>query len=220
MNHSFGQRIAAAVVVLVAVAAGSACSGGDAETIVLVPSSFTDVVDAIDLANEPDPTWVLAGSSRLVSQLADGADASLLITADQTTMNQAVADGLVTTELGVVARNRLVLAVAPGNAAGIESIDDLADDSRLVGVCAIAVPCGRLAAAALDELDIDLAADTEEASVRALAVKISRGELDAGLIYATDALSLDLSTVDSDRLADFVTEYPAAAIGTGDEGGK
>lgn len=208
------------VTMLVAVAmVAGACSNGDTDRpIAFVPSSFTDVTWGSEAFTGIDPEWVIAGSTRLITQLEDGAEADLLITADQASMDQAAADGLVTEQLGVVARNRLVLAVAPGNPAGIESLDAMADEGLLIGVCAPAVPCGRLAADALAAAGIDLAADTEEANVRALAAKIEQGELDAGLVYASDVMLLELDAVDDPRLATFVNSYPAALVGDSERG--
>ncbi|MDW3219548.1 MAG: substrate-binding domain-containing protein [Acidimicrobiales bacterium] len=206
------------IVVVAIVATAGLCGESDDPDIAMVPSSFTDLTAEIDRALDDDPVWVIAGSSRLVRQLADGAAADLLITADAATMEQALADGLVDTTLGVVARNRLVFAVAPDNPGGITSVEDLGDGDRFLGVCAPEVPCGRLAAAALDELGIEVAADTEEPNVRALALKIARGELDGGLIYATDARAFSLDTVDDVRLEAFVTDYVAASVHGGTTG--
>ena len=203
---------AAALVALALV--GAACASEPDRSVAMVPSSFTDLTDAIDAALDTETVWIIAGSSRLVSQLADGADADLLITADRETMQRAVDADLVDTPLGVVASNRLVLAVAPGNPAGIDELADLTDDDLLIGVCAIEVPCGRLAEQATTTIGLTVAADTEEPNVRSLALKITRGELDGGLIYATDARAFGLDTVDDDALAPFVTDYVAASVHT------
>lgn len=205
------SRVAAAVTLLLL----TGCAA-DAPAAAMVPSSFTGLTERIDDRGAVDTEWIIAGSSRLVRQLADGADADVLVTADEETMRTAVAQGLVAGDPVVVAGNRLVLALAPGNPGGIDGLADLADPARLLGVCAAEVPCGRLALDATTTLGVDLAVDTEEPSVRALALKISRGELDAGLVYATDALDLGLATVDDDRLAPFATEYFAATPGGGD----
>jgi molybdate transport system substrate-binding protein len=135
-----------------------------------------------------------------------------LITADAETMDHAVDDGLVTGDPIVIARNRLVLALAPGNPGGITGLDDLVDTDLLLGVCAVEVPCGRLAARAREESRVQLAIDTEEPNVRSLALKIARGELDAGLIYATDASDLGLATLDEGSLDGFETEYLAVSV--------
>ena len=205
------SRTALTPLLLVAGLAAAGC-GADASTVVMAPSSFTGLTAGIDAALDDEPDWVIAGSNRLVRQLADGARADVLITADETTMAAAVAEGLVTSEPVTVATNRLVLAVAPGNPGPVTSLDDLSDERLLLGLCAVEVPCGRLAAEARGRLGLDLSVDTEEPNVRSLARKIAGGELDAGLIYATDAADLDLATVDDEVLGAFVTDYLAASL--------
>lgn len=189
--------------------------GADEGPVAMVPSSFTGITEEIDRRDAVDTEWIVAASSRLVTQLADGARADVLITADEETMQRAIDDGLVS-RLGTVARNQLVLATAPGNPGAISSAGDLENPDLVLGVCAAEVPCGRLAAEAASTLGLTVAADTEESNVRSLALKIAGGELDAGLIYATDALALGLDTVDDVALAEFDTDYPAAATDGGD----
>lgn len=159
---------------------------------------------------------LLAGSSSLVAQLAEGAPADILITADEVTMQRAVAAGSVRGEVSLIASNTLVLAVAPGNPAGITGIADLSRADLLWGLCAGDVPCGALADQALAAAGITPAVATRELNVRALATKIALGELDGGLIYATDAAALGLPTVTAgqtvDHLARFVNRYPMASV--------
>lgn len=212
------HRIVGALLGALALTA-SMCSGDSSSKAVMVPSSFAGVTVEVDRALERDTEWIAAGSSRLVAQLADGAEATLLITADTATMKRAVDEALVSDLPVTIATNRLVFAVAPGNPGAISSVADLADSSLLLGVCAAEVPCGRLAGAAADALDVTIAADTEEPNVRSLALKIARGELDGGVIYATDAAEFALATVDDDALAPFVNEYRAAGIDGSDATG-
>lgn len=186
--------------------------GEDAGTVALVPSSLTGVTVEIDDALGHETDWVIAGSSRLVRQLADGARADVLITADGETMQDAVGQALVAGEPVVIAGNRLVVALAPGNPGRIDDLNDLSNPDLLIGVCAAEVPCGRLAAEAMGALGLEVALDTEEPNVRALALKVETGELDAGLIYATDAADLGLETLRGDALDEFVTEYLATAV--------
>jgi len=199
---------------LATLAAATALTGcaDDGSSVALVPSSMTGIVGEIDLALESETDWVIAGSSRLVAQLADGAEAEILITADAITMDDAAARGLVAGEPVVFAGNRLVVALAPGNPGEVAHLSDLNRGDLLIGVCAPEVPCGRLAAEAADALDLDLSIDTEEPNVRSLANKVASGELDAGLIYATDAADLELETLDTNALAPFVTSYLVVSV--------
>ena len=192
----------------------AACSA-DSSTVAMVPSSFTSVTAEIDDALGTDTDWVIAGSSRLVRQLADGAVADVLITADAETMGDAVDQGLVAGPPVVIAGNRLVVALAPGNPGAIDEVDDLADPRLLLGVCAAEVPCGRLAATVQTALGLEFAVDTEEPNVRSLALKVARGELDAGLVYATDAADLELTTLVDEYFGDYETEYLAASVSGG-----
>jgi molybdate transport system substrate-binding protein len=201
-------------IILTATIALSGC-GDDSATVAMVPSSFTGLTVEIDRALDTETDWIIAGSSRLVRQLADGATADLLITADADTMREAVAQRLVSGEPVTIAANRLVVALAPGNPGGLDDLDDLRDPALLLGVCAAEVPCGRLAAEVREAIDLSVSVDTEEPNVRALALKIAGGELDAGLIYATDAQDLGLDTLGEGPLDAFVTEYRAASVADG-----
>jgi len=201
----------------------SACGSGGASTdevVVMAASSLVDVVGAIDgaaLHDRPDQSLITirdtyAGSSSLVAQLRDGAPADVLITASRSTMTTAINNSSVEGPPILLARNRLVLAVADGNPGDITSLTDIADSSKVVGLCAPEVPCGALAARALSSLGIEPRVSTFEPNVRSLANKIRLGELDAGLVYRTDAFSLKLATIDAPELAGFSTDYLIAAI--------
>lgn len=156
-----------------------------------------ELADAFNAANAGDTEIVFnfAGSSKLVQQIGQGADADLFISADEQNMDAALdLPEFNGADAQVIATNLLVLATAPGNPAGIESLDDLAsggsaEDAR-IAICADGVPCGTLAHQVLDEKNITLASPTEEASVSDVATKIATGEVDAGFIYATDAQAL------------------------------
>ena len=149
---------------------------GAASTRVL-NSDLTDIADA-------DLLFVNAGSSTLVQQLADGAPGDVLLTADQATMDQAVAQGLVT-DPQVVATNSMVMVVPAGNPADVGSSDDLADAD--VVLCDPQVPCGTVSEALIDEQDIDVTPVSLEHSVSDVLGKVVSGEADAGWVYRTDA---------------------------------
>jgi len=92
----------------------------------------------------------------------------------------------------VIATNALVLATAPGNPGHVTGLADLARPDLLVGLCSADVPCVALALQPLADAQVAPSSDTLELNVRALATKLSLGELDAGLIYTTDAVVADL----------------------------
>lgn len=223
--------VAALGLALTALALASCGGGGRGDgseggtVVVMAASSLTDVLEEVSTAFERlgdsgpadgpgavTVTAVLAGSSALVAQLAEGADADVLMTADAATMQRAVEDGSVRGPAATVATNALVLAVAPGNPGRVGSLEDLGRADLLVGLCATGVPCGTLADRALSELGVEPTVDTRELNARALAVKIALGELDAGLVYATDASASGLETVAAAGLDRFTNPYLMASI--------
>jgi len=190
------KAMATAICVACAQALLAACSA-EPQTTVLAASSLATALDSL-AGDELRVTY--AGSASLVSQLDAGVPAALLVVADAESMDAAAATGRIHGDPVVIASNRLVLAVAEGNPGEVASLADLARPDLLVGLCAVEVPCGRLAAAELAEAEVVAAVDTEESSVRALAAKLSLGEVDAGLVYATDAAALGLEVIDDPAL--------------------
>jgi len=216
------KRAIASLATVAFLAAGCAgASGSGSDVVVLAPSSMVDLLSEGKIgfvgptsASKSGVRFSFSGSNALVSQIRDGAHADVLITASRSTMERAMAEGSVAGRPKVIARNRLVLAVAAGNPGGISSVDDLGDPSKVIGLCAPQVPCGTLSAEALDALGVTASPDTLEPNVRALANKIKLGEVDAGLIYRTDAMALGLPTITAKSLDQFSTEYLVAAIGS------
>ncbi|MCY3851724.1 MAG: substrate-binding domain-containing protein [Acidimicrobiaceae bacterium] len=206
------------------------CSSDDGETLIFAASSLAAATDDIDAELRAEgsvspPEWVLAGSSRLIAQVRDGARPDIIVAADVSRLDEILDLGYVVVDEPRIA-NRLVLAVADGNPARINSIDDLSLGAPLIGLCAPEVPCGATALRVAEEFGLTLRPDTAEPNVRALAHKLAGGELDAGLVYATDAASLGLQTINDARLegADgcknpAVTRYGIAALASPSEVG-
>lgn len=216
------KRIVSAVALAWAL---SACSSNSSGTVIFAASSLAAATDGINAALETDgtdpPEWVLAGSSRLIAQVRDGARPDIVVAADASQLDQILDFGYVLVERPVIA-NRLVLAVADGNPAGVGGLDDLSRDAPLLGFCAPEVPCGAAAVRIAAEVGVTMRPDTAEPNVRALARKLANGELDAGLVYVTDARSLGLQMIDDARLADLgdcshpaVTRYGIAVLAHG-----
>lgn len=163
--------------------------------------------------DHPDAEIVFnfAGSAALVRQLGEGAPADLFISADGATMDKALAlEEFTSSEVEVIATNRLVLATADGNPAQIRELADITD--HLIAICAPEVPCGALATTALEHAGVDLATSSEEANVNDVTTKIATGAVDAGFIYSTDAQALgstrDITVIELDGTPP--NDYPAA----------
>lgn len=203
------------VAVLAATVALVGCAADDGQPIVVMAaSSLADVLSEIETGalSDVDFTTAFAGSTTLVAQLREGAEADLLVTANGAAMTRAIDDGSVAGTPRALATNSLVLAVAPGNPGNVSGIADLADPDLVLGLCAPEVPCGSLAVEAAAGLGTVLRPDTEEPNVRALAVKIELGEVDAGLVYATDAAAYRLETIAVPGLERFVNDYLVASV--------
>lgn len=146
--------------------------------------AFTLIADAYE-ATAPDTEVELnlAGSTTLVEQVLRAAPVDVLATADERTMRRAV-DAGVAGEPVPFARNRMVVAWPAGGPD--RRVEDLGDDQLLVGLCAPQVPCGAAAREGLAAAGVQAAPDTEDPDVRTLLARLATGELDVGVVYATD----------------------------------
>lgn len=177
----------AAVAALAAVAAPAGCAG-DEGPFVFAASSLREPLAAA--AERTGVRAVFGASSRLAAQVVEGAPAEVLVTADEATMARAVDAGLVADGPHVVARNRLVVAVAAGNPAGVGGVADLGRPGLRVVLAAASVPAGRYADEALRAAGVRVRPVSREPDVRAAAAKVAAGEADAAVVYATDVRAL------------------------------
>lgn len=139
-------------------------------------------------AARPGTTVVFSfdGSATLVDQLAAGAAADVLATADRASMERAQTAGLVTGSPRVFATNLPTLIVPAGNPARITGLDGSLAGRKLV-VCAERVPCGAAARRLAAALRVTLSPVSEETRVSDVRAKVETGQADAGIVYATDA---------------------------------
>lgn len=133
-----------------------------------------------------DATYTFDGSSGLVDQIQGGAPADVFASADQTNMDKVVEAGLIDGDPALFATNYLVLVTPADNPAGITGFDDSLEGSKLV-TCAPDVPCGAATLRVSEAAGMSLTPVSEESSVTDVLGKVTSGEADAGLVYATDA---------------------------------
>lgn len=177
--------------------------------------AFTDIESAFEAANPGiEVTLNFGGSSSLRAQIIEGAPVDVFASANPANMDRVAAAGMLAGEPRIFARNLLRIAVPPGNPARVRGLDEFARGKLLLGLCARAVPCGDLARQALARAGVALSIDTEEPDVRALLTKIALGELDAGIVYATDIASADgaVEGIDIPGDVNLVAGYPIAAL--------
>src|SRR5947209_11064418 len=135
----------------------ASCGRGRERTLrVFAAASLTDGF-AGEQATLPNDrlTFSYAGSQALVQQTIQGAPADVIATADTKTMQRLVDAHLVEAPV-VFARNRLEIAVAPGNPKHITGLADLARRDVTIVLDDPSVPAGNYAAQALSKLGVSV----------------------------------------------------------------
>ena len=174
---------AVAVAILSAAACGGSEAGGEevsARPTVLAAASLTEAFEELGGAD-----FSFAGSQSLATQLEQGAPADVIATADERVMQRLVDAGLVE-EPAAFAGNELVIAVEPGNPKGVRGLADLGRDDLVVVLADPSVPVGAYAAGVLERAGVTVRPSSLELDVKAVLAKVTSGEADAGIVYATD----------------------------------
>jgi molybdate transport system substrate-binding protein len=220
-------------------AAASEAAGESVELIVFAAASLTETLNAIAQdysAENPGVTFRFNfdSSGTLKTQIQEGADCDLFLSAGQKQMNQlditasadVNTDGLdfvdPSTRVDLL-ENKVVLCVPEGSDKGIDSFDALAEHLKAQDILFCMgnsdVPVGQYTQKILAYYDLDeeaLAAAgviTYGSNVKEVTTQISEGSVDAGVVYCTDAYSAGLTPVD-EATAEMCGQviYPAAVL--------
>ena len=107
-----------------------------------------------------------------------------------------------------------MIAVAKGNPKGITGLADIAKPDVKVALCAEQVPCGAAAKKALDTAGVTVTPVTLEPDVRATLSKLTLGEVDAAMVYRTDAkvAAADVDGIEFPESASAINDYPIAVL--------
>ena len=222
-----------------AAASSEAASGESVELIVFAAASLTETLNAIAetySAENPGVTFSFNfdSSGTLKTQIQEGADCDLFISAGQKQMNQldSTASADVNTEgLDFVdsdsrvdlLENKVVLCVPENGDKGIDSFDSLAEHLKAGDILFCMgnsdVPVGQYTQKILAYYDLDeeaLAAAgviTYGSNVKEVTTQITEASVDAGVVYCTDAYSAGLTPVDeaTKEMCGQVI-YPAAVL--------
>ncbi|MGA4669962.1 molybdate ABC transporter substrate-binding protein [Propionibacteriaceae bacterium Y1923] len=192
---------------------GSDSTGGGTITVFAAASlkaSFEEMAPLFKEKTGTEVTFSFLGSQDLVSNLAGGAAADVLATADEKSMTSATEQNLVG-ESKIFAANTLVLVTPPGNPAGITGLDSSLEGKKLV-ICDEVVPCGNATNTLAEQLGVTLNPVSKEEKVSDVLAKITTGEGDAGVVYATDASNAgsEVETVQIEGADQVVNKYPIA----------
>ena len=214
-------------------------AGDPVELIVFAAASMTETLTEIaelykTAAPEVTVTYNFDSSGKLLTQIKEGADCDLFISAAPTQMNamdgsligdtEKNPDGLdriVTGSRIDLLENKVTLAVPEGNPKGIESFDQLAELLKggevLLAMGNSDVPVGQYTLKIFNYYGIDETAVADKLTygnnVKEVTSQVSEAAADCGIIYATDAYSAGLTVADS-ATAEMCGQviYPAAVL--------
>ncbi|HVX17842.1 MAG TPA: molybdate ABC transporter substrate-binding protein [Acidimicrobiales bacterium] len=130
-------------------------------------------------------TYSFAGSGELVTQIANGAPADVIATANTSTMHTLVQEGLVEPPV-TFARNKLEILVAPGNPKHVKALADLTKSDLTLVLCDETVPAGKYATQIFRAASLTPHPKSLEPDVKAAVTKVVTGEADATVVYVTD----------------------------------
>lgn len=176
--------------------------------------AFTDAEAVLEEQNDGlELTYSFAGSGALVTQVEEGAPVDLLATADLGSMQSLVDRGIVGKPT-IFARNQLAILVEPGNPKGITGLADLANPDLKVVLADETVPAGKYAKQVLDQAGVTVNPVSREIDVKSTAAKVTNGEADAAIVYATDVTAAGSKGEGVEIPADqnVIAEYPVAVV--------
>ncbi|MGN1332993.1 MAG: molybdate ABC transporter substrate-binding protein [Lachnospiraceae bacterium] len=209
------------------------------ELIVFAAASMTETLTELGnayMAEHPNVKLVFnfESSGTLKTQIQEGADCDIFISAGQKQMNQLdiTADASINTE-GLdfvlsetrfdILENKVALAVPEGNEGNINSYDDLYNGLKegriMLAMGNGDVPVGQytqkiFAYYGLSEEELAKAGSiTYGSNVKEVTTQVAEGTVDCGIIYQTDAYSAGLTVVDV-ATAEMCGQviYPAAVL--------
>ena len=204
-------------------AASSEASGESVQLTVFAAASLTETLNEISeqyktVAPNVELIFNFDSSGTLKTQIQEGADCDLFLSAAQKQMNALEEENLINTGTRVdLLENKVVLAVPEGNPADIQSFEDIGTDKcKLVALGNDDVPVGSYSIEILTNLGIldELESSnkiTYGSNVKEVTTQVKEASADCGIVYATDAYSAGLETVD-EATADECRQviYPAA----------
>ncbi len=211
-------------------AAENASNSQKTEIIVFAAASMTETMTQIkglyEVANpNVTITYNFDSSGTLLTQMKEGADCDLFISAAQKQMNALSDLNMIDESTRVnLLENKTALAVPKGNPKGITSYDQLAqllkEHNVFMAIGNSDVPVGQytqkiFAYYGIEEAEVAKAGClTYGSNVKEVTTQVSQSSVDCGIIYATDAFSAGLTVVDTatEAMTGGRVIYPAAVL--------
>ena len=236
------KKLACSILALDMILSLAACGGSsskEVELIVFAAASMQETLTEIgeNYTKEHENiklTFNFDSSGTLKTQIQEGAECDIFISAGQKQMDQLDAtastdvntEGLDFVQAGTrfdLLENKVALAVPEGNPANIQSYDDLKErleaGTVLLAMGNSDVPVGQYTQKIFAYWGLDEAAlansqcITYGSNVKEVTTQVSEGAVDCGIIYDTDAFSAGLTVVDT-ATAEMCGQviYPAAVL--------
>lgn len=211
------------------VMAGCSTQSGAQELTVFAAASlteaFSEMAESFEAEN-PDVKVVLnfAGSQTLRTQLEEGAQADVFASANLKHMEAVIASGLVNAANSqIFLKNELVIVLPADNPFGAGGLDELASPGLKLVMAAPEVPVGAYALESLGNLNAlygdlfqqDVLANlvSREENVKQVITKVELGEVDAGMVYRSDAVAAPkLMVLAIPAEYNVIAEYPIASL--------
>lgn len=204
------------------------------ELTVFAAASLTEALTEIaeqykEVAPEVSLVFNFDSSGTLKTQIEEGAECDIFISAAQKQMNELDAtqdaeknpDGLdyIDPETRIdLLENKVVLVVPEGNPAGINAFEEIGEKSNLIALGNDNVPVGQYSEEILQGLGLLEQLESENkitygSNVKEVTTQVAEGSVDCGIVYATDANSAGLTIV-AQASEDMCSQviYPAALL--------
>ena len=197
------------------------------EVTILAAASLTDVcteLDKIYAQTHPEVklTFSFGSSGALQTQIEEGAPADIFFSASTKQMNALKEEGLMVTDsIDELLENKIVLIVPADSDKGIASFDDAVTDKvSMIGLGEPeSVPAGQYAEeifTTLGTLEQVKAKANYGTDVRTVLSWVETGDVDCGVVYATDAYSSDKVKIVAEAPEGSCRKviYPAGIVGS------
>jgi molybdate transport system substrate-binding protein len=192
-------------------------------------NAFKDVAKKFQ-AVHPDAklTFNFAGSQQLRAQVEQGATPDVFASANLDEIKSLVSKKYVNeTDSKVFAKNKLVVVVSAQSDKPVKTLKDLSKPGLKLVLADATVPVGKYTVKFLDAAskEADFGTGYKEAvlknvvsyetNVRAVLTKVALGEADAGIVYSTDAKSVEPGktyAISLPAALDQIAQYPIAPL--------
>lgn len=187
--------------------------------------AFTEIGNNFQTANpNVTVTFNFAGSQALRTQIEEGAPADVFASASGKEMETLVTGSFVAEGAAqIFLNNKLVVILPADNPAGIDTLEDLGTSGIKIVLAAEEVPVGNYARQSLDLMNDSYGADfkdkvlanvvSNEDNVKQVVAKVQLGEVDAGIVYTSDAVAAsELQTIEFPTELNIIAKYPIAPL--------